>query len=272
MKINQQVIAVAAAFISVSSLQSSTPVPLYNPDTARDFFSSPLSITTSITLAPLKSFFDATQEKIAVNDPHFFSQAFSAFIKKNYNQVDYAETLSRDGRQITEFLVLSNQYNFSTEQTYTGLRLFHNKLKEVSLVDDTVMEVVLKTLPVELDRHFPFNPLHSAKQKSPAKMVENIMLTEFTDHLTKPTTSTEQFFSRLIPFQRISGTAGTAHGGCLWPHLQRSLSHQKSAQGFIARPASGRKTRAYSSPAIANSQRKLSRPWNPEPPPTPRWP
>lgn len=197
MKINQQVIAVVAAFISVSSLQSSTPVPLYNPDTARDFFSSPLSITTSITLAPLKSFFDATQEKIAVNDPHFFSQAFSAFIKKNYNQVDYAETLSRDGRQITEFLVLSNQYNFSTEQTYTGLRLFHNKLKEVSLVDDTVMEVVLKTLPVELDRHFPFNPLHSAKQKSPAKMVENIMLTEFTDHLTKPTTSTEQFFSGL---------------------------------------------------------------------------
>jgi hypothetical protein len=196
MKINHQVIKAVAAFISVSSVHS-TPLPLYNPDTARDFFSSPLSITTSITLAPLKSFFDAAQEKTSITDPEFFSRGFSAFIQKNYNQSDYADTLSRDGRQVTEFLVLSNQYNFSTEQTYTGLRLFHNKFKETGLVDDTVMEVILKTLPVELDRHFPLNPLHSAKQKSPAKMVENIILTEFTDHLTKPTTSTEHFFSGL---------------------------------------------------------------------------
>jgi hypothetical protein len=39
--------------------------------------------------------------------------------------------------------------------------------------------------------------MNSVKQKSPSRLVENIMLTEFTQHLTKPTVSTELFFKDL---------------------------------------------------------------------------
>ncbi len=196
MKINHQVIAGILIYVTTSSLHA-TPLLSYNPDAARESFVPPSFVTDVIILAPLKNFFDEAQEKVKPTDDHFFSHALSPFINTTYNQANYADILSRDGRHVTEFLALSNQYTFTTEQTYTGLRLFHNKFKEVTLIDDTVMDVILKTLPVELERHFPLNPLHSAKQKSPAKMVENIILTEFTDHLSKPKTSTEQFFSEL---------------------------------------------------------------------------
>jgi len=196
MKINHQFYL----FIVVSIISfplHSAPILSYNPDVTHQLFLPSALTTNTPALTSLKSFFDTAEEKTKKTDPQFFSQAFSPFINTVYNQTHYAEMLSRDARHVAEFLTLSNHYNLTTEQTYTGLRLFHNKFKEVALIDDTVTDLLLKTLPVELDRHFPLNPLHSAKQKSPAKMVENIMLTEFTDHLSKPKASTEQFFSGL---------------------------------------------------------------------------
>jgi len=145
----------------------------------------------------LKDFFTAAEKQIAKTDPSFFSRAFSPFIKEHYNATGYSDHLSRDGRHLSEFLQLTNEYNLSTEQTYTGLRLFKNKLGEAPVIDDTVTTHVLETLSCELERHFPLSSLQSSKQKTPAKMIENILLTEFTDHLEKPKQSTDAFFTDL---------------------------------------------------------------------------
>ncbi len=168
-----------------------------NPDATRDYFNTPSPISSPVATISLRSYFDAAKEKAAPHEESFFSHAFSPFIQEQYNAVGYADLLSRDARHITEFLVLSGEYNFTAEQTYTGLRLFHNKLKEASLIDDTVVDHILAVLPVELERHFPLNPLNSAKIKSPAKMIENIMLSGLTTHLEAPKTSTENFFTGL---------------------------------------------------------------------------
>jgi len=204
MRINHSVTlitAVVATFLMQNSVHTQAPSPLnspsYNPDVARDYLSSPALIASSISLTPLQTFFDAAKEKLTTIHADFFSHAFSAFIQSTYNATGYADTLSRDSRHITEFLRLSNEYRLNTEQVYTGLRLFLNKLKETMLIDDTVTMHILDALPEELERHFPLNPLQSMKQKSPAQLVENIMLTEFTDHLQKPKTSTEVFFKNL---------------------------------------------------------------------------
>lgn len=204
MKINRSVIMLLSILSSLSPIFSLHGIVIqeggktnYNPDVARDYFSSPSLVATSIALAPLRSFFEAAKEKAAPREESFFSYALSPFIEQQYNAIGYADLLSRDARHISEFLVLSNEYKFSAEQTYTGLRLFHNKLKEASLVDDTVMNHILEALPSELERHFPLNALQSAKQKTPAKMIENIMLTELTSHLEAPKTSTEKFFTGL---------------------------------------------------------------------------
>jgi len=168
-----------------------------NPDTARNYLDGSPLAAGPIASISLRSYFDAAKEKAAPREDTFFSHAMSPFIQEQYNAIGYADLLSRDARHISEFLALSSEYNFTTEQTYTGLRLFHNKLKEASLIDDTVMNHILEILPVELERHFPLNPLGSAKQKSPAKMIENIMLSELTTHLEAPKTSTEHFFTGL---------------------------------------------------------------------------
>jgi len=163
-----------------------------------------LSATPTTTLitavpprTPLRGFFEAAEEKVPRTDASFFSRALTPFIKEHYNAVGYADHLSRDGRDVTEFLALSNDYQFSAEQTYTGLRLFVQRYKDAALVDDTVTNHILEIMPTELERHFPLNPINTSKQKTPAKMIENIMLTELTDHLEAPKKSTDAFFSDL---------------------------------------------------------------------------
>jgi hypothetical protein len=204
MKINRSVITATAIITSffahvslATNAQNNTPGLVYNPDMFHQYL-TPISATHDTPIQkPLATFFDTAKTKVTPHHPDFFSHAFSAFIQSTYNNSGYADVLSRDSRHITDFLQLSNEYNLSTEHVYTGLRLFLNKLKEADFVDDTVTNHILSTLPEELDKHFPLNPLNSAKQKSPSKLVENIMLTEFTEHLQKPTVSTELFFKDL---------------------------------------------------------------------------
>jgi len=200
MKINRSVITVTAlvvSFLPTMPLAAGTQNLSYNPDILQSYLLTATPITDNPLHKPIATFFDAAKTKVIPLHPDFFSHAFSSFIQSTYNGTGYAELLSRDSRHIADFLQLSNEYKLSTEQVYTGLRLFLNKLKETDFVDDTVTNHILGTLPEELDRHFPLNPMNSVKQKSPSKLVENIMLTEFTNHLQKPSVSTELFFKDL---------------------------------------------------------------------------
>jgi hypothetical protein len=200
MKINRSVITVTAlvvSFLPAMPLTSGTQNLSYNPDILQSYLLTTIPITDNPLHKPIATFFDTAKTKVVPLHPDFFSHAFSAFIQSTYNGAGYAELLSRDSRHITDFLQLSNEYKLSTEQVYTGLRLFLNKLKETDFVDDTVTNHILSTLPEELDHHFPLNPMNSVKQKTPSKLVENIMLTEFTNHLQKPSVSTELFFKDL---------------------------------------------------------------------------
>jgi len=166
----------------------------FNPDTMSNY---PSSTPVIPALPPLRTYFEEAKSKYSPQDPAFFSHAMAPFIKNQFNAIGYADNLSRDGRIVTEFLFLANEFKLSTEHTYTGLRLFFNKYKEASVVDDTVVMHILQALPEEIEHHFPLNPINSSKQKAPAKVVENILLTELTDHLQEPKVSTEKFFTQV---------------------------------------------------------------------------
>lgn len=177
-----------------TTLATILPATAYNADAP---YRAPTIINTQAAPITLRSFFADAEKKGSLQSPTFFSQALVPFLNEQYNAVGYADHLSRDGRHLSEFLQLAHEYQLSTEQTYTGLRLFKNKLLEATVIDDTVTMHVLEAFAYELERYFPLNPLNSIKQKTPAKMIENIMLTEFTSHLEKPATSTDQFFTSL---------------------------------------------------------------------------
>ena len=190
-------VSIAKTFFTAILFVSRSAAPQYTSYAPDIHYQSPTIISAEATPITLRTFFTDAEKKGTLQSPAFFSQALVPFLTQQYNAAGYADHLSRDGRHISEFLQLAHEYNLSTEQAYTGLRLFKNKLVEATIIDDTVTMHILEAFAHELERYFPLSPLNSVKQKTPAKMIENIMLTEFTNHLEKPTIGTDQFFTSL---------------------------------------------------------------------------
>lgn len=173
------------------------------------YFKSP----TKMALAPLRECFtqadDALKRSpdIKHREELFYSQAMSLYITKIYNSSEYARHLSQDSRHISDFLTIANEFSFNPEQVYTGLRLFYNKFKEAELIDDTAVMHVLEALPQQLEEYFPLRPNANSKpQRSTAKLVENMLLSKFTDHLMAPKVSTETFLQQVS--EHISSELG----------------------------------------------------------------
>ena len=203
MKINSQImvpITLCAALFCSSALQAGLQKDF---DT---FLASPSSVARHLTMVPMRTFFNEATAKRSLeedstkrsNETDFYSQAMSLYITKIYNGSDYAKHLSQDGTHIIEFFALSDEFNLNSEAVYTGMRLFYNKLKEAEVIDDTVVTALLNELPSALENYFPLKHSQTKKsQKSSAKVIENVILTEVTDHLQKPKHSNVAFFRDL---------------------------------------------------------------------------
>lgn len=157
-------------------------------------------------MAPLHDFFDhaatsTTRNPQTVEDKNtFYCKAMSLFVSKMYNTPKYAEHLSQDATHVTELLHLSKEYGLGQEAVYTGLRLFHNKLKEADIIDDTATGHLLQEFPKLLEQFFTSEEPATEKMNSlhsPAKVMENMLLAEFTAHIQRPTVALDTFFNNL---------------------------------------------------------------------------
>ena len=168
------------------------------------YFKSPSLVAGQVTMAPLHDFFDYEQHtrngKTAEDKNAFFCRGMSLFINKVYNSSEYAEHLSQDATHITELLHLASDYGLGQEAVYTGLRLFHNKLKGADIIDDTAVSHMLQEFPALLEKFFKADEPALDKPvslHSPSKVMENILLAEFTEHLQQPKVPLDTFFSGL---------------------------------------------------------------------------
>jgi len=183
-------------------LTQKTPAELISGVQNLDYyFKSPAYLASQMVMAPMHGFFEQAQ-KTRNNVPGddavaFYSQAMSMYISKIYNKTEYAQHLSQDGTHITEFLGLANEFNLNAEAVYTGLRLFYNKFKETSIIDDTVVMHILEELPAALEPYFPLKKSHDKTKLSSAKIIENIILSQITGYLKQPKTSHTAFFRDL---------------------------------------------------------------------------
>ncbi|MGD1997910.1 MAG: hypothetical protein PVJ92_03290 [Candidatus Dependentiae bacterium] len=179
----------------------------HNATQADEYFRSPSLVAGHVAMAPLHEFFDEAADKSALRNPQtlqeknaFYCNAMSLFVSKMYNSAQYADHLSQNATHVTELLHLAGQYGLGQEAVYTGLRLFHNKLKEADIVDDTAAEHMLAEFPKLLEKFFTASEPATQKPSSlhsPAKVMENMLLAEFTAHVQQPKVELDQFFSGL---------------------------------------------------------------------------
>lgn len=200
MKINN-LFSLFTAVTWAFSVHAQMPQNITNVD---EYFRSPSLVAGHVAMAPMRDFFDhaarlhnpALPEKKAP----FYCHAMSLFIEKIYNNPHYAEHLSQDATHITELISLASRYGLGSEAVYTGLRLLHNKLKEADIMDDTAVSHLLKEMPILLEPFFkakePALQAGSSLQAG-AKIMENMLLSEFTDHIQAPKTGLDDFFRNL---------------------------------------------------------------------------
>jgi len=151
----------------------------------------------------IRSFFNflnqhnQTNYKNIINSKsHIFNKSMTQYIKKQYNATNYSDFLSQNGTPIVEFLELCNELNIDTETTYGGLRLFYTKMKSCEVVDDTVVNQLLKYCPGLFVRYF--EPQKEKQSLSFLKKnIEKILLTKFTEHLTGFLDTPDLFLSQL---------------------------------------------------------------------------
>lgn len=201
MKINQKIVFLSALVCAVLFPTGPLSAHLDTIDTIDAYFDNPSLIAASqMTLPDMKVYFDRAHvsqyttrsseadkpsEGRSISD--FFSQAMSEYISEIYNDIEYGNQLSHDGNHIIDFLSLAEQFNLGEEEVYTGLRLFHNKLKEPVGIDDTVVTYILDQLPIYLEQYFPLLTSKAPDNflTHPAQVIENCMLTHVTEHLPK---------------------------------------------------------------------------------------
>lgn len=178
----------------------------HNVNDANEFFKSPSLVAGQVAMAPLHDFFDnaatatTRNPQTVVEKNTFYCKAMSLFVNKIYNTPQYAEHLSQDATHVTELLHLAGKYGLGQEAVYTGLRLFHNKLKEADIIDDTATGHLLQEFPKLLERFFTAEEPAVEKTSSlhsPAKVMENMLLSEFTAHVQQPKVGLDTFFTNL---------------------------------------------------------------------------
>ena len=201
MKINRFLLVLG--LLTTLSAHAATP---HDAVSADEYFRSPALVAGHIAMVPLHDFFDdaansttrnpqTTQDKNA-----FYCKAMSLFVSKIYNTPKYAERLSQDTTHVTELLHLAGEYGLGQEAVYTGLRLFHNKLKEADLIDDSATGHMLEKFPELLEKFFTADEPAAEKLTSlhsPAKVMENMLLADFTAHIQQPKVELDTFFSNL---------------------------------------------------------------------------
>jgi len=150
---------------------------------------------------PLRSFFSSAQitrtgdqspKKEEQNE--LYVQAMQLYIERMYNDPHYAKHLSQDATHMVEFFSLAADFELNNEAVYTGMRLFYNKLKEIDVIDDTAALHLLDELPSGLATYFPMIRTAPFQNERPSKIIENLILSQLTDHLSRSTQDSDEFF------------------------------------------------------------------------------
>ena len=133
----------------------------------------------------------STQSKTSL-----FNESLSRYIAEEYNTIDYADKLSRDGSHFIEFLSIGNELSFNAESMYTCLRLLANKVKWCEIVDYTVVDQVVTPMATLLERYF-IPTKKTRVQRALTQEIERIMLNQFTSHLDHFQQQPDTFISKL---------------------------------------------------------------------------
>ncbi len=148
-------------FSSLICATSPSSITHSQSPTVADFTSNtPLEFSIRSLQNYLKSV-SPIQNNLMLKDPAssssgVFNQVFSSYITNIYNKTGYAKTLSQNGDPIIEILDFCNDLDADSTSVYVCIRLLYNKFKatECEIVDDTVINQLLVTLPKLLEHHF----------------------------------------------------------------------------------------------------------------------
>lgn len=86
-----------------------------------------------------------------------FNQSLISFIKEHYNSLNYAEYLSQNSDEVVELLHLTATSNLSEDTIpylCTIIKLFHEKMKQCELIDDSAVHHIIKTFPLLFEEFF----------------------------------------------------------------------------------------------------------------------
>lgn len=140
-----------------------------------------------------------SQEAMTRSASHYdcFSQAMLSFITTTYNHPEYSTALAQDASHVSQFLEAAKVYKLDLEAINTGLRLFYTKLKATSFIDDSAAIQVMKALSALGHYMTEEKDITEAATKGyttpehTTKVVENIILSKFTETLAQATDETD---------------------------------------------------------------------------------
>ncbi|MCB9493243.1 MAG: hypothetical protein H6679_03140 [Epsilonproteobacteria bacterium] len=120
-----------------------------------------------------------------VSKTSIFNQSFVTFIKESYNQKNYADVLSQDGYHIIQFFELCNELNLDIETTYVILRLYKIKLDSAEIIDASVCNQIIHSLPLLPERFFEHGEIIPEAKTNLTFLkqhIEDSMLSKLTSH------------------------------------------------------------------------------------------
>lgn len=129
-----------------------------------------------------------------------FNQVFSSYITTIYNKAGYGKILSQNGDPIVEILDFCNDLGADSTSVYVCIRLLYNKFKssECEIVDDTVINQLLQTLPKLLERHFvTTEPTQQENLDFLRRHTEEMMLNAFIEGMPEFQKTPDTFITNL---------------------------------------------------------------------------
>jgi len=127
----------------------------------------------------------------------FYNRRIVDYVKAIFNSREAPKIIAQDGGSVVEFFRLSDELFLDIEDSYSCLRLLHNKVKSCEIIDDVALNEVLEVIPERLMRHFSDNSVPTYSVESLQKGMEKLMLDHFTNHFDMFQTSPDKFVSRL---------------------------------------------------------------------------
>lgn len=129
-----------------------------------------------------------------------FNQIFSSYITNIYNKTGYGKVLSQNGDPIIEILDFCNDLSADSTSVYVCIRLLYNKFKsaECEIIDDTVINQLLQTLPKLLERHFvTTEPTQQENLDFLRRNTEEMMLSSFINGMPEFQKTPDTFITNL---------------------------------------------------------------------------